>query len=154
FDLECGLQVQFNSNQSQYRVGDYWLIPSRENTNNIEWPISADGYLAQNPQGIKHYYTKLALCHMTKNGWDISQIEDWRYIFDPKASEPISGKRLIDHTVSVEKVDAQFPDALIRQASTIDSSKLTPINGKDKIQSQTINIDKVDSTFPKDLIDK
>ncbi len=36
-DLEDGIQIQFQHG-AKYRSGDYWLIPARVATGNIEWP--------------------------------------------------------------------------------------------------------------------
>ncbi len=67
--LEDGIQVQFQSAASgqtnQYRSGDYWLIPARVATGNIEWPqqASAEGKstpAALPPHGIEHHYAPLA----------------------------------------------------------------------------------------------
>ena len=53
-DLEDGIQVRFTAG-GEYRTGDYWLIPARVATGQIEWP---DG-LVQQPQGIEHHYAPL-----------------------------------------------------------------------------------------------
>lgn len=39
-DLEAGIQIQFGATDgaSQYRPGDYWLVPARESGSTIEWP--------------------------------------------------------------------------------------------------------------------
>ncbi|MGH9880194.1 MAG: DUF6519 domain-containing protein, partial [Pyrinomonadaceae bacterium] len=38
-DLEDGIQIRF-ADGGEYRTGDYWLIPARVATGNIEWPAS------------------------------------------------------------------------------------------------------------------
>lgn len=58
-DLEDGVQIQFSSG-GEYRTGDYWLIPARVATGNIEWPQDGD----LNPQplpphGVEHHYAPL-----------------------------------------------------------------------------------------------
>ncbi|RAP78312.1 DUF6519 domain-containing protein [Paenibacillus montanisoli] len=58
--LEDGIQIQFAA--GNYRTGDYWLIPARTASGQIEWPSDSDGTpLAQPPMGIKHHYSRLAL---------------------------------------------------------------------------------------------
>ena len=76
-DLEDGIQIMFeeeakeddtkkertsdNKKQSltkHYRTGDYWLIPARVATNDIEWPSATEGVL---PHGIEHHYAPLAM---------------------------------------------------------------------------------------------
>ena len=52
--LECGVQVKFA--KGHYLSGDYWLIPARSGTRDIEWPAPA----VHPPDGIKHHYCRLA----------------------------------------------------------------------------------------------
>jgi hypothetical protein len=61
-DIEDGLQVSFSA--GTYSAGDYWLIPARTATGEIEWPpflIPNLTPIAQSPSGIKHNYCRLAL---------------------------------------------------------------------------------------------
>ena len=57
-----------------YRAGDYWLIPARVATGDVEWPdeldssgnrkLDSDGNPigeAQGPRGPRHYYAPLFL---------------------------------------------------------------------------------------------
>jgi hypothetical protein len=67
-DLEDGLRVQFAASADagtpvQYRSSDYWLIPARVATGDIEWPhtpdASAPGGFTPDllpPRGIQHHY--------------------------------------------------------------------------------------------------
>lgn len=54
-DLEGGLRVQFSA--GYYNAGDYWLIPARTATGDIEWPRNE----FRPPAGIRHHYSPLAL---------------------------------------------------------------------------------------------
>ena len=59
-NLEDGIQVYFEAG-STYVAGDYWLIPARTATGDIEWP----GDNPQKPplippQGVQHHYAPLA----------------------------------------------------------------------------------------------
>ncbi len=46
---------------ASYRTGDYWLIPARVATGNVEWPVGPDGLPKElPPHGIKHHYAPLA----------------------------------------------------------------------------------------------
>jgi hypothetical protein len=58
-DLEDGVQIQFSA-AGEYRTGDYWLIPARVATGNVEWP-QADDLNPQPlpPHGIEHHYALL-----------------------------------------------------------------------------------------------
>jgi hypothetical protein len=43
-----------------YRTGDYWLIPARVATGDIEWPVEIDNVgnivlITQPPLGIRHH---------------------------------------------------------------------------------------------------
>ncbi|MGP1372615.1 MAG: DUF6519 domain-containing protein [Almyronema sp.] len=61
-NLEAGIQVQFSG--GTYKTGDYWLIPARTATGQIEWPMTAEptpAPLAQPPLGIAHHYCRLAI---------------------------------------------------------------------------------------------
>lgn len=62
--LEDGIQVQFHHGTNDpapfYHTGDYWLIPARTATGDIEWPHHGNEHQALPPHGIKHYYAPLA----------------------------------------------------------------------------------------------
>ncbi len=72
-NLEDGVQVQFEQFDKgqvapQYRTGDYWLIPARTATGDVEWPTeilkdslgsSKKWVIALPPDGINHYYAPL-----------------------------------------------------------------------------------------------
>lgn len=63
--LEDGVQVQFSA-AGRYRSGDYWLIPARTATGDVEWPKmkkpNSDELIAApvKPHGIEHHYAPLA----------------------------------------------------------------------------------------------
>lgn len=59
--LEDGLQVQFQPLNHTYRSGDYWLIPARTATGDVEWPGSVDQPESGKPHGMLHHYAPLAL---------------------------------------------------------------------------------------------
>jgi len=80
--LESGVEVRFED--GQYATGDYWLIPARTNTANIEWPPDAANPLlgaAQPPRGIRHHFCRLALVRFAANA--VTGIEDCRQLFLP-----------------------------------------------------------------------
>ena len=70
--LENGIQVSFST--GTYKTGDYWLIPARTATANIEWPSSP-----QPPRGIEHHFCRLALVQFDAGGLKV--LEDCRQIF-------------------------------------------------------------------------
>lgn len=59
-DLEDGVQVRFEP--GHYNTGDFWLIPARTATRDVDWPRdAADRALSRPPDGIAHHYAPLAL---------------------------------------------------------------------------------------------
>ncbi|HEY3138383.1 MAG TPA: DUF6519 domain-containing protein [Blastocatellia bacterium] len=81
-ELEGGIEVNFST--GSYRSGDYWLIPARTATGDIEWPpyqVPNTNPTPQPPFGIKHHYCRLALLQVT--GGVPSVIEDCREKFPP-----------------------------------------------------------------------
>jgi hypothetical protein len=105
--LEDGAQIQFQKpaeaagggpgEPHQYRTGDYWLIPARVATRDIEWPwaknsegeILKDGEgkpirLALPPHGITHHYALLGLLAAAAGG--TFEFTDLRRKFSPFAS--------------------------------------------------------------------
>ena len=60
-ELEDGVQIQFASPSGKYRTGDYWMIPARTATGDIEWPKDDSIPAAMPPAGVKHYYAPLAV---------------------------------------------------------------------------------------------
>ena len=77
-DLEKGVQVAFEP--GSYRVGDYWLIPARTATRDVEWPRAGDDPLPQPPHGI-HHYCRLALLDFDGANWE--RVHDCRKLFPP-----------------------------------------------------------------------
>lgn len=82
-DLEDGVQVQFSDpNTTIYRPGDYWLIPARVATGDVEWPSetysigsgrSASDQVALPPMGIVHHYAPLAVVTINDNMIEVLQ---------------------------------------------------------------------------------
>jgi len=76
-NIESGIQVQFSA--GTYHTGDYWLVPARVATADIEWPMDGgQNSLPQPPKGIERYYCRLALIQVA--GQQVS-IEDCRQLF-------------------------------------------------------------------------
>ncbi|XHX79862.1 MAG: DUF6519 domain-containing protein [Stenomitos frigidus ULC029] len=68
-----GIEVWFEA-ESQYKTGDYWLIPARTVTNNIEWTRDDSGNpLPQEIQGTLHAYCRLAVLHYGDQGFTLLQ---------------------------------------------------------------------------------
>jgi hypothetical protein len=59
-DLEDGVQVWFEP-EGTYGTGNYWLIPARTLSGDVEWPRDASGTpLLKGPAGIAYHYAPLA----------------------------------------------------------------------------------------------
>ena len=70
--LEDGIQICFEpaiqGNPHTYRSGDYWLIPARTITGEVEWPGPADAPESRPPLGIYHSYAPLGTLSQGANG--------------------------------------------------------------------------------------
>jgi hypothetical protein len=80
--LENGIKVLFNDKDgiNEYSTGDYWLIPARAATGDIEWPKDTDE-IDQRPKGIGHHYAPLGIITLTSTN-AIGNITDCRCIFE------------------------------------------------------------------------
>ncbi|GIV90695.1 MAG: hypothetical protein KatS3mg055_3213 [Chloroflexus sp.] len=78
-DLEQGVQIRLKN--GTFRPGDYWLIPARTVTGDIEWPRSGNQPVPQLPHGIHHAYCKLALLDFNGSVW--AKRSDCRRLFPP-----------------------------------------------------------------------
>jgi hypothetical protein len=80
-ELEDGVQIQFQKSDpahpAVYRTGDYWLIPARTATGDVEWPnatiTDAQGNvtrspIARGPDGVQHHYAPLAVIDVAAGG--------------------------------------------------------------------------------------
>lgn len=47
------------TDQFHYRSRDYWLIPARVATGNVEWPLDKDKPKSLSPHGVQHHYALL-----------------------------------------------------------------------------------------------
>lgn len=69
--LEDGIQVYFEADADRpavYRTGDYWLIPARTATGDVEWPGEPDAPEFLPPHGIQHAYAPLAVISQAAGG--------------------------------------------------------------------------------------
>jgi hypothetical protein len=82
--LEDGVQVRFEpgDRESSYRAGDYWQIPARTTTEDVEWPRDEAGEPAAEPsRGIRHRYCRLGI--VESDGREVKLVEDCRRLFPP-----------------------------------------------------------------------
>lgn len=100
--LEQSIIVRFEANK-RYKTGDYWLIPARALTGNIEWSPAS-----QPPHGTLHRYCKLALVELLAENNHFAVLKDCRSIFKPitsglvsKAGDRMTGDLAIDENLLV-----------------------------------------------------
>lgn len=75
--LEGGIEVKFSA--GNYKSGDYWLIPARSATHEIEWPpyeIPNNDPVPQSPEGITDHYAKLAVISATDGHYTMNDCRD------------------------------------------------------------------------------
>src|SRR5262249_42252853 len=79
-ELEDGVEIQFAAPRSSvYRTGDYWLIPARVATSDVEWPYEtlpgAGGKraLATLPHGVTHHYAPLGIVNWDGKTFSLGQ---------------------------------------------------------------------------------
>ena len=84
-DLEDGVQIFFEPNErndqrAAYRPGDYWLIPARSATGDVEWPGPPNAPLALPPRGVEHHFAPLGIL-------DAFDFQDCRPVFGVRNPE-------------------------------------------------------------------
>jgi len=84
--LEDGVQICFGSSindnlnyyhPNYYQKGDYWLIPARTATGDVEWPEDTGGAAMLPPHGIDHHYAPLAVISSANNVWTSEDCRCW-----------------------------------------------------------------------------
>jgi hypothetical protein len=80
--LEDGVEIQFptpedGNNSYVYQTGDYWLIPARTATGDVEWPGPVDAPHALPPQGVEHHYAPLRNITVDNSG-NVAVVGDLR----------------------------------------------------------------------------
>jgi hypothetical protein len=80
--LEDGVQIQFMLPQmSTCDTGDYWLIPARVATGDVEWPGMPGGPEWRPPDGIEHSYAPLAKILLAQGKIKTADVTDLRRTF-------------------------------------------------------------------------
>ncbi|HEY5944511.1 MAG TPA: DUF6519 domain-containing protein, partial [Kofleriaceae bacterium] len=80
--LEDGVQVRFHD--GSYKTGDFWLIPARTITGDVEWPNDSVGPLPQPRKGPRHHYARLAITTTAlQGGANVTTVADCRRKFPP-----------------------------------------------------------------------
>lgn len=101
--LEKGIQIQFQTHTQgifhRYRTGDYWLIPARVATGDVEWPGRPGQPEPLPPHGIEHHYAPLGVIAVA-NGRVTSQMKDCRCLFDPLSCKSAYGYSTLARTAA------------------------------------------------------
>lgn len=79
--LEDGVQIQFQPG-GVFRTGDYWLIPARAATGDVEWPGPVGEPASLPPHGVEHVYAPLAIIAVDGNG-NVALNLDSRRLWQP-----------------------------------------------------------------------
>jgi hypothetical protein len=86
-ELEEGVQVNFRQQGNPvFRAGDYWVIPARVETGDVEWPRSGTPALPvpQEAEGVPHRYAPLGLLRRQGGNWGLAgDTADCRTLFPP-----------------------------------------------------------------------
>ncbi len=112
---DVGIDVKFSAEDisDEFKSGDYWLIPARIATGDIEWPKVGKESKPQPPLGIEHHYCNLAVVSFDGSKLRVLPDSDCRIIFPPltgiKASN-ISFDNKICQLASAETVQAALED--------------------------------------------
>ncbi len=82
--LDGGIKIHFS--RGTYKNGDFWLIPARTSTKEVEWPpyqVPNTHPLPQFRRGTQHYYSRLAFTRWHQGQGEFRSIYDCRRRFTP-----------------------------------------------------------------------
>jgi hypothetical protein len=137
-DLENGIQVEFGA--GQYVSGDYWTIPARTATGQIEWPpCGSSAQASQPPYFVAPYYTQirtapLACIHYTPPTAAAPEsftVDDCRLLFYPLTELTPPARPSALHVTKINWVndDVMTLDRLVKNglAVTFDQAPDGPV---------------------------
>lgn len=155
-ELEDGIEVEFGS--GQYRAGDYWLIPARTATGDVEWPRvvpkdPASDPAALSPHGVRHSFCALAVVAAQGDSESArpSVLHDCRNLFPPltmltslfylggAGQEAMPGKELPE-PLRVGVANGQWPVRGARVRFEILDSKGTLRSEDDAITAESVTV--------------
>lgn len=124
-DLEAGIQIRFEG--VHFQTGDYWLIPARALTGDVEWPCDADGPIARPPDGVEHHYCPLALVIFSGDQWQVAK--DLRQLFDPLPVVSTRSRRKSETEIIVEKQEPpRFLSEVCTSGQELEEGDLVSLN--------------------------
>jgi len=104
-ELENGVEIEFA--EGDYRTGDYWLIPARSLSGDVEWPQDESLEPLFEPRhGIERHYCPLALLRLDGQIWSPSN--DCRTFFLPLTEQRGEGEPGI-HIMAVQFLESGQP---------------------------------------------
>ena len=134
--LENGIEVSFTD--GTYQWGDFWTIPARTATGQIDWPpCGGDGSQCQPPKSVVVHLAPLACIHLeaskaVRRGFRL-QVDDCRRLFSPlTALSPAAAVQAIHvDEISWANDDIMTFDQLIANGLTItlDQAPVCPVTG-------------------------
>jgi hypothetical protein len=68
-NLESGVQVEFSG--ANHSTGDYWMIPARTLTGDVDWPVKTGNPVALLPKGVHKHYARLAVLQLQGPTWSV-----------------------------------------------------------------------------------
>ncbi len=119
FPLENGIQINFRA--GTYQAGDYWTIPARSASGQIDWPpCGSNGDLYQPPNSTIVYSAPLACIHWDPKAQSVS-VEDCRRFFLPltELSAPSASKALHVTTISWKNDSLMTADVWVANGLSI-----------------------------------
>ncbi|HZU10867.1 MAG TPA: DUF6519 domain-containing protein [Pseudacidobacterium sp.] len=129
-DLENGIQISFAA--GTYQSGNYWTIPARTASGQIDWPpCGSDGSPWQLAKSVRVYSAPLACIH-----WDIKKeafyVEDCRRLFSPLTdlTAPVTPQAMHVTQISWTNDDIITLDQLVASGLTVtlDGNPSGPVN--------------------------
>ncbi len=129
--LENGIQVNFQP--GTYHSGDYWTVPARTASGQIDWPpCGGDGNLFQSPSSVTVFKAPLACIHWDSNKRQVN-VESCRRIFFPltEITPEVTPQALHITDYSWLNDDIITFDVLLKNglAVTLDNVPTGPVNG-------------------------
>ena len=121
-DLEDGIQVLFS--EGQYHPGDYWLIPARTATGEIDWPPFStpnEQPIPQLPLGIRHHYCRLVLLEVQAGAFSLTGC---RLTFPPLTDLP-RGTQAEEPGITIESIRTITDNALLDNDTLVSVSRLS-----------------------------
>ncbi|CAL78118.1 hypothetical protein BRADO4374 [Bradyrhizobium sp. ORS 278] len=126
--LEDGVEVKFAA--GNYASGDYWLIPARTLTGDVEWPFTTPRL----PRG-KHSYARLAVVTLVNSALTV---QDCRNIFTPLAEQPPA---IHVRGVNWLNDDIVAPETIFNGLNVMFDTAVTPLSTDSSLAVASLTMD-------------